>query len=623
MNIKEFRQKFPQYNDMPDGQLADKFYTKYYADMPRGDFMRKFIGSTPAPQEQPSIAPLGSVQGAAQRATRGYMGAMEVLTADPMKALSNFPSSAVKLVKDLGTAVAHPIQTAKGMGQMVQGAVSMALPDTPPDARPSVMERVFGGTSRVESEEMARQVGRYMKERGGSLAAIKNTIETDPVGALADVAGLAMGGGAILSVAGKASKVAALSQAGKAASAIGRAVDPITMIGKTAKGVGKGAGNVVAQVEGFLTAKGADAFKKAWEASPDFRKAQTGIMSGRDISDAMIAGIYDIKNKRRAAYLDKMEQLPEYFQTPVDITPLKEQWKTILKEHGLQVVEKVTDEGKIIRRVAHKGQVLVTPVGSQRLKYANKIQQWLDPQAKTLMDLDALKKGLSELYETSHRKNTGLLQGVKKRTDAFIKANDPSGLYNELTSDYSKSSLLMDEASRTFSVPLDTKNAPLRDTVMRKMLTAMREDHDFRRVLIKSVEDASNVKNIDELMAGYLLSAWTPGGIIGKGIAAGAGFQVLQGGLGQLSGKMLAVLTLSSPRLAGEFIYQLGRGNNAVQKALSMAGKVFPTEADLVKAGATFQRDARRILPLALIQAGRTEQILQELGEEKLGEEKK
>jgi len=124
-------------------------------------------------------------------------------------------------------------------------------------------------------------------------------------------------------------------------------------------------------------------------------------------------------------------------------------------------------------------------------------------------------------------------------------------------------------------------------------------------------------------MAGYLLSAWTPGGIIGKGIAAGAGFQVLQGGLGQLSGKMLAVLTLSSPRLAGEFIYQLGRGNNAVQKALSMAGKVFPTEADLVKAGATFQRDARRILPLALIQAGRTEQILQELGEEKLGEEKK
>jgi len=437
------------------------------------------------------------------------------------------------------------------------------------------------------------------------------------MGAFGDVAGAAMGGGAVLSAAGKASKVAALSQAGKAASAIGRAVDPITMIGKTAKGVGKGVGNVVAQAEGFLTAKGADAFKKAWQASPDFRKAQTGIMSGRDISDSMIAGIYDIKNKRRAAYLEKMDQLPEYFNVPKDVTPLTQQWGQLLKEHGLIITQVEDKAGNIVNKVVHKGQRLVTQTGSERLKIANKVQRWFDTGGnKTLLDLDNLKKGLSDLYDPSS-KNRGLVQGLKKRTDAFIKANDPSGIYNEMTSDYSKSSLLMDEASRTFSVPLDSKNAPLRDTVMRKMLTAMREDHDFRRVLIKSVEDASNVKNIDELMSGYLLSAWTPGGIIGKGIAAGAGFKILEGGLGQLSGKLLAVLTGSSPRLAGEFIYQLGRGNNAVQKMLRTGGKAVPTEADLVKAGAAFQRDARKILPLALIQAGRTEQILQRLEEEK------
>ncbi len=38
MNLKEIRQKYPQYNDLPDSQLADGFYNKFYSDMPRADF---------------------------------------------------------------------------------------------------------------------------------------------------------------------------------------------------------------------------------------------------------------------------------------------------------------------------------------------------------------------------------------------------------------------------------------------------------------------------------------------------------------------------------------------------------------------------------------------------------
>ena len=58
MNINEFRQKYPQYDNIPDGELANKFYNKYYSTkMQRGDFMRKFLGErTP---EQPSIAEAG------------------------------------------------------------------------------------------------------------------------------------------------------------------------------------------------------------------------------------------------------------------------------------------------------------------------------------------------------------------------------------------------------------------------------------------------------------------------------------------------------------------------------------------------------------------------------------
>ena len=44
MNIKEFREKYPQYNDLSDQELSDKFYNKYYSDMPREQFNQKFLG---------------------------------------------------------------------------------------------------------------------------------------------------------------------------------------------------------------------------------------------------------------------------------------------------------------------------------------------------------------------------------------------------------------------------------------------------------------------------------------------------------------------------------------------------------------------------------------------------
>lgn len=40
MNIKEIRQKYPQYNDMSDVEFADAFHGKYYSDIPKEDFYK-------------------------------------------------------------------------------------------------------------------------------------------------------------------------------------------------------------------------------------------------------------------------------------------------------------------------------------------------------------------------------------------------------------------------------------------------------------------------------------------------------------------------------------------------------------------------------------------------------
>lgn len=39
--LKDIREKYPQYADIPDGELAGKLYSKFYSDMPKAEFMAK------------------------------------------------------------------------------------------------------------------------------------------------------------------------------------------------------------------------------------------------------------------------------------------------------------------------------------------------------------------------------------------------------------------------------------------------------------------------------------------------------------------------------------------------------------------------------------------------------
>ena len=54
--IAEVRQKFPQYSDLSDGQLASALHAKFYPDMPEDQFMAK-IGMPTAPKSRPGSHP--------------------------------------------------------------------------------------------------------------------------------------------------------------------------------------------------------------------------------------------------------------------------------------------------------------------------------------------------------------------------------------------------------------------------------------------------------------------------------------------------------------------------------------------------------------------------------------
>jgi hypothetical protein len=66
MNIQEFRQEYPQYNDLGDQDLADKLHAKYYSDLPKQDFYQRFgLNSANSPAISPNSSPIQPSSGSA------------------------------------------------------------------------------------------------------------------------------------------------------------------------------------------------------------------------------------------------------------------------------------------------------------------------------------------------------------------------------------------------------------------------------------------------------------------------------------------------------------------------------------------------------------------------------
>jgi len=137
--------------------------------------------------------------------------------------VSNIPSSAVQFGEDIIEPILSPVETAKSLQSLGQGLVEKALPS-------EIHGFDFGQT---QNEEVVDAVGTFINERYGSTDAFKNTIQTDPVGALADIAGLLTGGSTLLPKAGKVGSLA------KAVEGVGKALDPLNLSTSAVKSLAK------------------------------------------------------------------------------------------------------------------------------------------------------------------------------------------------------------------------------------------------------------------------------------------------------------------------------------------------------------------------------------------------
>ena len=188
--------------------------------------------------------------------------------------VGNIPESGGKLVSDISTAIAHPVDTAKAVGNVALGAVDKSA-ETLAESLPESwsrninkfnnylvdlglpLERLPDNPDDMDFEhtKYADSLIDFFGERYGSKDAFLRTLETDPIGTLSDATGLLMGAGSIAPKLGK----------------VGAAVDPVNI---TVRGTGKAITNIPG-IKELPSKLYQSAAKFGTTVSPAKRKAMT------------------------------------------------------------------------------------------------------------------------------------------------------------------------------------------------------------------------------------------------------------------------------------------------------------------------------------------------------------
>jgi hypothetical protein len=175
MNIQQIRQKYPQYDDLSDEQLASLLHRKFYADMPRKEFDQK-VGLAAVPVETTTFGQVkefgkGLVPGAVGLVESAAIGASALLPED-------MEQSARETIKSVATSAKSPFAAAEGYEDSVGRKLGEAVGSTVPflAAGPLGLAGRIGaaglgvGAGAGEARTRAEAAGATADERGTATA---------------------------------------------------------------------------------------------------------------------------------------------------------------------------------------------------------------------------------------------------------------------------------------------------------------------------------------------------------------------------------------------------------------------------------------------------------------------
>lgn len=453
------------------------------------------------------------------------------------QAISNIDESSKQLVNDIITPFLNPVQTAKDLYSLSKSVASL-IPGIEGD------------------DTQAKAVGKFFKDRYGSLENIKQTFATDPVGMLSDVSIILTGGATLTAKAPQVSSV--LSKASKIASPIETAGG--FAIGKAAQG----SGTLGKQVSGYLTGTGASALDTAIKtgknygatgffASPTAKQKQKDFLdslnekiSTEQITTDLEKAVSELKKSTKIDYQNKLAGLK---LQDVKIQP------SIVAQQFNEFIRKEKTKGGTTRFGADTNNFLKTIY-----KELNEISK--NPAKHTAADLHQLKFKIDDMLPKDLTTQTSRVNMELANIIDNVIASKSSG-YLDMNKAYSTAKKL----EQKFIDDLAVGNKKNATQTMNRLLSVLKDqnltNYGARLESLKVLDNITE-QNLFEKLAGTQLSGLIPRGNVGKLTMGGS--IVVPMAEAMLTGTnfvppsaILPGLALTSPKIAGTTGNILGR----------------------------------------------------------------
>ena len=459
---------------------------------------------------------------------------------DDEKSLAGFAGNAIdsagRLASDIGHAVTHPLDTLKAIKDVAIGGIEKYQ-----QARGQA--NTLTGEQRTESIPAFDAMARALKNRYGSMDAVKRTAYEDPVGFLLDASSLMSGGAAIAERAGASSVATALRTAGELA-------DPIRIAGKVVRPIAKGTGAAGAAVLGKTTGVGAEAIKTAARGGDAFEAGLRGATDHASAADEVLKAVEDVADGRRTAYQQQLAQLPS--AQNIAVKPIYNSFQRGLDRLKVRVVPPATQAGEWSLDFS-RSPLRNNAVEISRIQGAfDTLKDWGSRTTRNAAEIDVLKQQLGNLIEKG-TPSAAALTATKNMAKQILETNVPA--YEKMTADYAEASDLLNQIRSELST-----DAPA-GTRVRKVAGALNQRNAYRADLLDAIGERTG-RDVRGAIAGADMNSWTPRGLMGPIAAEGA----------LLHPRVIKTLGLTSPRLIGEILLAMSKAKNSAAGRALAAG---------------------------------------------------
>jgi hypothetical protein len=324
------------------------------------------------------------------------------------------------------------------------------------------------------------------------------------------------------------------------------------------KAAGSSAG-VAATAVGSLAGKAPAAFSEAYKAGKAGETSFLENLRGKASPDELLAtvkeGVDKIRLDNSVAYQNAKTGWAAD-KTPLDFQSIDNAFQ--------KVKDSYTVNGK--SKIGAAEQKIVDEIGTV-------LDEWrADPNARTALDLDALKQRIDAIYPDSpkHTQAQRAVTDVRNAVKDAIVQQAPD--YAQAMKNYDTQMSLLRDVTKA----LGTSDKIAKETAINKVMMTLKStpSAEFRRQLVDVLQQQGGV-NIMPAVAGQELSQFIPTSGVGRAVAGGG----LTAAYYLHHPELAAILPFTSPRLMGEAFYKMGQASGAGGRAVNALANMSPGQA--------------------------------------------